>query len=764
MDLNPDGSLISPPSNSFAPAILSLVDDWKPLCRRPKIASVDDATTRDSRSFEIAESTRHQIKEQYMRIHEEEIEFASEMGRLRIISPQNENIANAAEHTIPHRLITTLYTVMHEKIIRRLLNSAWTEKSIIVDGLNDFHVRLACANACTDVILLHALDACAILGGVVLPCWPPNVEWQGVVFNQKDIPSPGEESSTKAHRFLAIIRRFERWGVPIWNLAVSGTNSRLDVTPSGLPCRNNYDERSFQHRLQSLVSTTGTPSKLVKVTTRLHTNNVVAPACSGVPSGSERRRLQKAIIALLDHNSPHHMTFASFSAIAKDILGESIWAGRLHEALMHPQSFDTSHPMPWNRVRDALRECSHCGVNIALFQIPRPWVQGNTSVATAAGEYVSASHLLPSLNSLAATPRGVWFILEIDGLMVNDKETIGRLARRFAHDGVYGWAFAQSSMQLKTAEGKTIPRSRFTARVLVKQKHAREHFARAIATDFEASTQWTKDMTDVQNDFLNNFEYFAHPTFADVAYSEPITLAARSQVMHLAPPFDVFPSSSGSKDCAGQVKTAIHSLRHIELFEIGKFPPLIAPTSPVSIHPSTSSSVGLDMSLCTTEVLRQLASSACPNDDLSFMDVCRMQRFAYLMEVLAKEGGFVCRVFRSDGPYLKILRYLSSTIRARTPPGSSFMSRLNRQQISPYYEAIRLTPSGHVEIILNLDVPDSTIRLPTQAEFDQYNMKLEREGHDFAKKLSRSEVRQRKNQKRIAEGVAAALAGMYQSM
>jgi len=102
-----------------------------------------------------------------------------------------------------------MYMVMHEKIIRRLLNSAWTEKSIIVDGLNDFYLRLSYANACTDVILLHALDACAILGGVVLPCWPPNVEWQGVVFNQKDIPAPAEESSNKAHRFLATICRFE---------------------------------------------------------------------------------------------------------------------------------------------------------------------------------------------------------------------------------------------------------------------------------------------------------------------------------------------------------------------------------------------------------------------------------------------------------------------------------------------------------------------------------------------------------------------------
>jgi hypothetical protein len=605
--------------------------------------------------------------------------------------------------------------------------------------------------------------ACAILGGVVLPCWPPNIEWQGVVFNQKDIPTPGEESSNKAHRFLATIRRFERWGVPIWNLAVSGTNSRLDVTPSGLPCRNNYDERSFQHSLQSLVSTTGTPSsKLVQVTTRLHTK-VVAPAYSGFPSGSNRHRLQKAIIALLDHDSPHHMTFASFSAIAKDILGESIWSGRLHEALMHPPSFDASHPMPWNRVRDALRDCSHCGVNIALFQIPRPWVQGNTSVATPAGEYVSASHVLPSLDSLPATPRGAWFILEIDGLTANDEEAIGRLASRFSRDGVYGWAFVQSSVQLKTSEGKTIPRSRFTARVLVKQKHAREHFGHVIATDFEASTQRTKDVTDVQNDFLNNFQFFAHPIFADVAYSEPITLAARSQVMHLAPPFDVLPSSSGSKDRAGQVKTVIHSLRHVELFEIGKFPPLIAPTSPESPHPSTPSPVGLDMGSCTTEILRQLASSACPNDDLSFMDVCRMQRFAYLMEVLAKDGGFVCRVFRSDGPYLKILRYLSSTIHARTPPGSSFTSRLNRQQVSPYYEAIRLTPSGHVEIILNLDVPDSAVRLPTQVEFDQYNMKLERERHDFVKKLSRSEARQRRNQKRIAEGVTAVLAEMSRS-
>ena len=116
------------------------------------------------------------------------------MGRLYIIAPQNLNkVCIDPECTVPHSLITKMYALMHETIIHHLLNSVHAEKSTIIHKLHDFYRRLASANACADVVLLQALDACAILGGVELPHWPPNKEWQGAVINQKGLPRPGIE-------------------------------------------------------------------------------------------------------------------------------------------------------------------------------------------------------------------------------------------------------------------------------------------------------------------------------------------------------------------------------------------------------------------------------------------------------------------------------------------------------------------------------------------------------------------------------------------
>jgi hypothetical protein len=203
--------------------------------------------------------------------------------------------------------------------------------------------------------------------------------------------------------------------------------------------------------------------------------------------------------------------------------------------------------------------------------------------------------------------------------------------------------------------GKTIPHSRFTAQFLFKHHHVWETIAKSIHMDYNNHEQQLKDEANVKDDFLFNFLFFVHPHFPNVIHAEPISPASQMQIMALTPHFDVIPALVGSAERAMQVKRVIHSLHHFKLFKIAKFPPFVAPPLPPSSSLPTPSSVGLDMSLCTTQVLQQLASSAIPTGDLSFMDVCRMQRFACLIEVLVKDGPFMWQVFRSNGPYLKIL-------------------------------------------------------------------------------------------------------------
>ena len=171
---------------------------------------------------------------------------------------------------------------------------------------------------------------------------------------------------------MATIRQLERWGVPIWSFSISSANARFDVTSEGRPSEDEFEEGRFQGMLCSIDANHVQGTKLLKTVERVHTNDVFVPTYTGLPAGSECLRLQHAIVALLDHNSPCHTNFTSFSAIARDVVGSMIWTGNRHEAPVHPVSFNISQPMPWSHVRDAIRECAHCGVNIALFQIPLP--------------------------------------------------------------------------------------------------------------------------------------------------------------------------------------------------------------------------------------------------------------------------------------------------------------------------------------------------------------------------------------------------------
>lgn len=770
LNLNPDGTVVA--AQSFSPCFIPVElpvgapDIYKPLCSQPRVSRLDEAAPIEgSPGFTVAKAVQARIQAEYAEFHEREVAFASNMGRLRILASQNDSPAGPDHNiTAPHYLIFEMFRLMHEKPIRRLLNAECTYAGEIVKSLNLFYKDQAWANACADGVLLRALDACAILGGVDLPQWPPNGEWQGATFNRCDVPPPSSTLSENQTRFLATIRRLERWGVPIWNIDTSRKFARVDTTPDGLPSEDVFEERLHQTLLDSLApkveSGEITGTRVLKLTSRVHTPDFCVAGYSGLPRGSQRYRLQAAICALIDHHSPNHSNFMSFSAIVQDILGPKIWTGNRHEAGLHPPFFDITAQMPWTRVRDAIRECSHLGVNIALFQIPLTWMGPHTSVASTVGTYNATEGYLVSL---AACPRGVWYVLEVDDFRKSDEPSAGTLAERFATDGVIGWCFVHSGLQLKDASGKTIPHSRFTLRLLFKEQHVREQVSKSIKADaiMKDHEQRVVDKEQANDDFLFNFHFFVHPNYADIAYAEPISSASRSQIMHYAPLFDVMPSSSGTKDRAAQVKMSVHALRFEELLETKKFPPIITPLSSSASPTPMPRTVGLDMCSCSINMLLQLASSATPlTTNLSFMDVCRMQRFAYILAVLAKHGPFSCRVFSSAGPYVKILRYFVHTIRNTPLPGSSFTSRSSRLRTSPFHEAVRMTNSGNVEIVLNVDEPDPVIH---EDEYKQYNATLAKQWEEYSKKPSRSESRREKAARKIAEGIAAGMAGPSRS-
>ena len=486
--LNLDTSAAPPSADSFYPISLPNPpsNEFRHLTHQQQFAGLNDAARLSNGPFVIKSSIRTQIRAYYITFHERDLAFAQDMGRLHIIAPQNLNKVQVdPEHTVPHSLITEMYALMHEMIICRLLNTEYADQAAVVCQLDDFYSRLAAANACADLILLRAMDACAILGGVELPRWPPTKAWRGAVINLKNLPTPGIQLSEDGERFLATLRQLEQWGVPIWGYSISSANSRYDVRPEGLPREHEFEEEMFQYMLHSVDQHSVQCTKVVQTVERVHTNDVLVPAYTGIPMGSEH--LQHAIVSLIDHDSPSHTNFASFSAIARDILGSTIWTGNRHEAALHPISLDTSEPMPWTRVRDAIRECAHCGVNIALFQIPLPWIDSHSAVATCSGQYALTEQIAGA--SLVAAPCGTWFTLNVDDFKMDDKSVVQQLAERFVLDGLCRWLFVQSGLQKKDVNGKTIPCSWFTAQFLFKHHHVQEAVVKCIHTDYHNHEQ-----------------------------------------------------------------------------------------------------------------------------------------------------------------------------------------------------------------------------------------------------------------------------------
>jgi len=99
---------------------------------------------------------------------------------------------------------------------------------------------------------------------------------------------PGIQLTEDGERFLATLRQLERWGVPIWGYSISSANSRYDVRSEGLPSKDEFEEEMFQHMLHSLDPRSVQGTKVVHTVERVHTNDVLVPAYTGIPTGSER--------------------------------------------------------------------------------------------------------------------------------------------------------------------------------------------------------------------------------------------------------------------------------------------------------------------------------------------------------------------------------------------------------------------------------------------------------------------------------------------
>lgn len=739
-------------------------ETWRALRAESNIADSSQVGLVKNQSYAVNNETAEDLLNTFRHFHETIMKFVSELGRLHILEPQTlRKHGDERSKIVPHPVITHMYETMHQSVLDTLLDADFPSVADTVDALNRYYSRVADAIAIADFALLYALDVCAMLGGVELPHWPPCDRWQGAQYDLRGVPLEGVGLSENHAHILAEIRMLERWGAPIWTFQENQDCSRYDYDRGGLPNANEYEEGLLQARLKNIWDNAGpgvTKITCVDIVKRVHTkgtHQVVEPSYRtaqtslldrGAVTHGVRCSVQTSILRLLDHSSSSQIKFNEFSNIVEDKIGREIWERTRHENGLHPNPnmMHVDERIQWSQVRDAGRESNHYGVQLARFETPRTWIYPSSFVAMPTGEYPHLKHYVAPSSTV---PRGTWYIVDLDDL-IKDSKIPARLAGRFASSGLYGFRVAVSKVQNKDANNKTIPNSRYTAQFVFKTPNDRENFALTISRQHMDCEQRLSEEEEGQEGFTNKFLFELHPQFIDIVYSHPISDATRTQLIESAP---LFALPVESEDCALRMKHVLFTMRHYELLQTNMYRPITRPDD--GTH-GDRLGVGLDMVTCRPITLCNIALSEAASVSLSFAHVCALQRFAYIMFILASMKGevqFLSRIHVDNGPYRSIIIWLSRHIQQQKPEGSSFRSRVRRVQSSPFYEAVRLNSSKMVELIINIDPIDRRPNILSKEELQMYQASLDNMWSDFSKKPSRSEAKRARNNRKIQEGI-----------
>lgn len=687
--------------------------------------------------------------------------FTGELQRLCILAPQSG--LNDPSKCVPNALIYEINARVHLPSLQTLLSRSFESKEAVLAVARDTESNFAYALGCLDTALLEAIDACAILGGRELPCWPPQTHWRGAYVLRRSCEpltgSPGES----ARLILALVRRYERWGVPLWCIAYNKQGFRFDLHSDGRPTHSEGDERfyqAFMHSLKEKADRGEIQYTEMLTVVRHHETDSFSPADTpSLPTGASRSALEDAVLTFLDPWQPLYSTWSQFSSVMGSLLGKTIWTDKRHEELLHPAQFVSSRHETWTRIRDGLDNCLHTGVLLSGLEIPPPWYSSSSHGISMDGQGYLWPAVVGQGTTLDPPPLGAWHVLQLDDFSPEAGESVMALRAQLMERGVYGWSFAQSNLAFKDAQGRSIRHSRYVLNLVFKSPAELKAVALELQSSHAGNTQNSSARSGQDLGSLGVYNWEKHPRFLDIAFAKSTELASRVQLVRLAPSYPIPNSGSGDSNVRNlAVKTLIHSLRYEELFEASTFPPLHPPSAAaVASPPSTSPAPSApsppehsrDLSKCSLDTLLTIAFSAREDGELMFLDVVRMQRLACILFCLSEisSPSFLSRVFRSDGPYLRILRYIGNKIRLNPQlGGSQYVSRAGRPNLSPYFEGVRLCTGGSVEIFLDLDSPESSIPMASSADHEAYKRRVEGLWVAFEKKLSPAEKKKKRRQ------------------
>jgi hypothetical protein len=656
------------------------------------------------------------------RLHDEMVPFVQSMTRAHMFNPYSP-----VEVLAPDFFLRDVVSHTDSSIASRFLGAAYkTPEELLfqVEILND---RLITARAMYEFALLEALDACAVLGGVELPIWPPNPSYTGCWIP----PSRRASAEVNESYFLqARARKLERWGVPLWCEVPRRLNRRYEAGPIGGPVAA-YPMLELRHQRRLSALTLGNPPVPLKKVCIAAGNRSAShpfhPSSSPLPQGHEiRRSIEHAISALVDPESPEAKTFDVFNKEMMRLLGTGVWSGKKHEFQHHH-----GHILPgskerprWLKVRDGVHDCGHKGALLAAVEIPNVWYEPCSCPLDFRGVDIGSEALCRPLElPQPGVPIMDWYVVEVAGLEKSDEAQGESMFDAYRSRGALGYRWVLCKTQNKDENGRSIRHSRYQVELLFKSAQAHRDAASSIRQDFPELLVNESSCIGMDMAWINLFDLPIDWVYVAALFNRPLPASRRQELLALAPPSSVPPTRSDGVspgERADAERSHLGKLCHRELFEYDtKHPPTVQPTASTVASTSTSASTyasasasastatfasvftssssftsaslsssavrvsasachpirsdhsvaqgrhALHMSQLSLERFTHLAFAPVPPDcRLSDDQVIRFQRLALVLQACKRCAPFSSRVFPSNGaPYRAILHYVASVVK-----------------------------------------------------------------------------------------------------
>ena len=785
-DLNPTPRTYTDPTSQMparhTPYICSIQTPWAALCLADTTPMVeaDPAQVRSSNSHEgrfifwppeLRRLTA--VGSEIQRLNDEILPFIQSMTRAHMF-----NIYSSVDEPTPGSFLKIVASHTDSSIAASFLGGAYATRDELLSHVRTLNSRLVAARAMHDFALFEALDACAVLGGVELPVWPPNPLYTGCWVRSA---YRGATDVDETYFLQARARKLERWGVPLWYEAGRCMNRRYDVGLDGRPVSAwRAMEQDHQQRLTALTRR-NPPISVKAVRIAAGYRSASRPFCySSAPLPQERgvrQKIERAISALVDPDSPEMKTFDAFNNDMMQLLGSGVWSGRKHEFRHHHSQINPgSKERPrWLRIRDGVQDSGHKGVLLASVEIPNTWYDPCSYPLTFRGVQPNFGALSRPLElPQPAVPIMDWYVVEVAGFGKDAEAQARGVFDAYRSQGALGYRWMLCKVQNKDEKGRSIRHSRYQVELLFKSVRAQGEAASRIAAEYPDLLIVQTAYAGMDAAWINLFDLPVDWVYVAALFNRPLLASRRQELLSLAPPSSVPPTRSDGvspQQRAEAERAYLAKLCHWDLFEYDtNYPPSVQPTSvsaatytpaPFFAYTSTSAStsasasavtlhgVAQDMSQLTVERFTDLAFAPLPSDSsLSDEEVLRFQRLALVLQACKRRAPFSSHVFASDGaPYRAILRYVANIVKQSSElPGYVFQSGGRRQNIGPWLEMLKMKADGKVEVYICASAPLDSCSLPSQDDVDKYFEACNREN-----RKTRSEKRRKRLRSAIPE-------------